>query len=35
LFVNPVKMPANAQVLGGLPDTLRFLDGLELKQRVG
>ena len=35
LFVNPVKMPANAQVLGGLPDTLQFLDGLELKQRVG
>lgn len=29
LFVNPVKLPANAQRLDGLPDTLRLLDGLE------
>ncbi len=28
VFVNPVKLPANARRLGGLPETLRFLDGL-------
>lgn len=33
LFVNPVKLPSNAQVLGGLPDALQFLDGLVMEQR--
>lgn len=33
LFVNPVKLPSNARVLGGLPDALQFLDGLVLEQR--
>ena len=28
LFVNPVKLPQNAKVLNGLPDTLQFLDSL-------
>lgn len=35
LFVNPVKLPANAQVMGGLPDALAFLDRLEVAQRGG
>ncbi len=33
LFVNEVKLPAGAQRLGGLPDTLRFLDELSLAAR--
>lgn len=33
LFVNPVKIPLNARVLNGLPDTVQFLDLLLLKQR--
>ncbi len=32
LFIGPVKLPANATVLNGLPDTLQFLDNLQLKQ---
>ncbi|HOY06206.1 MAG TPA: MerR family transcriptional regulator [Saprospiraceae bacterium] len=28
LFINPVKLPQNAKVLNGLPDTLQFLDNL-------
>ncbi|MCC6462772.1 MAG: MerR family transcriptional regulator [Saprospiraceae bacterium] len=32
LFVNEIKLPANTQRLGGLPDTLRFLDELTLEQ---
>jgi DNA-binding transcriptional MerR regulator len=28
LFINPVKLPQNAKVLNGLPDTLQFLDSL-------
>ncbi len=35
LFVNPVKLPANARVLNGLQDTIQFLDMLMLKQRNG
>lgn len=34
MFVNPVKLPDNAQVLSGLQDTLQFLDSLTLRQRV-
>ncbi|MCK6692517.1 MAG: MerR family transcriptional regulator [Thermoanaerobaculia bacterium] len=33
LFVNPIKLPSNAQVLGGLPDALQFLDRLVIEQR--
>jgi hypothetical protein len=33
LFVNPVKLPANARVLNGLQDTIQFLDNLMLRQR--
>lgn len=33
LFVNPIKLPSNSQVLGGLPDALQFLDGLVIEQR--
>jgi DNA-binding transcriptional MerR regulator len=33
LFVNPVKIPSNVQVLAGLQDTIQFLDNLTLKQR--
>lgn len=33
LFVNPIKLPANARVLNGLQDTIQFLDGLLIKQR--
>lgn len=33
LFVNPVKLPANARILNGLQDTIHFLDALMLKQR--
>lgn len=35
LFVNPVKIPANALLLNGLPDTLQFLDKISLRQRNG
>jgi DNA-binding transcriptional MerR regulator len=35
LFVNPVKLPPNAQVLSGLQDAAQFLDDLMLKQRGG
>jgi len=35
MFVNPIKLPPNALVLNGLPDTIQFLDGLEMKQRNG
>lgn len=35
LFINPVKLPSNAQVFTGLQDTLQFLDNLILKQRSG
>ena len=30
LFVNQVKLPENAKLLNGLPDTLKFLDSLAL-----
>lgn len=33
LFVNPVKLPANARILNGLQDTIHFLDTLMLRQR--
>lgn len=33
LFVNQVKLPANARVLNGLAETLRFFDELLLKNR--
>ncbi len=33
LFVNPVKLPGNAQVLNGLQETLDFLDGLRVKRK--
>ena len=33
LFVNLIKLPANARVLNGLQDTIQFLDNLTLKQR--
>ncbi len=33
LFVGPVKLPNNAKVLNGLPETLQFLDALQLKQK--
>lgn len=32
LFVNEIRLPGNTQRLGGLPDTLRFLDELTLEQ---
>lgn len=32
LFIGPVKLPSNVNVLNGLPDTLHFLDNLQLKQ---
>ncbi len=32
LFVNQVKLPANACVLNGLQDTIQFLDNLRLRQ---
>lgn len=32
LFINPVKLPHNVSVLSGLPDTLQFLDSLQLRQ---
>ena len=32
LFIGPVKLPSNVSVLNGLPDTLQFLDTLQLKQ---
>jgi MerR family transcriptional regulator, light-induced transcriptional regulator len=32
LFFNPVNLPANAQIMNGLPDTLRFLDLLQVTQ---
>jgi DNA-binding transcriptional MerR regulator len=35
LFVNAVKLPANARVLSGLPDMLVFLDTLKGKARNG
>ncbi len=34
LFINPVKLPENAQVLGGLQDTLQFLDDLVLHNKL-
>lgn len=34
LFVNPLKLPPNVSVLNGLPDTLQFLDNLQLKQKM-
>ncbi len=33
LYVNPVKLPANARRIDGLPGTLRFLDELVLQQK--
>jgi MerR family transcriptional regulator, light-induced transcriptional regulator len=33
LFVNQVKLPTNATVLNGLPDTLQFLDALKVKRK--
>ena len=33
LYVNPVKIPANARRLDGLPDTLRFMDALAKTQQ--
>lgn len=35
LFINPVKLPLNVRVLDGLPDTLHFLDNLQLRQKNG
>jgi DNA-binding transcriptional MerR regulator len=35
LFVNPVKLPPNARLLDGLPETLLFLDTLRGKPRNG
>lgn len=35
LFVNPVRLPANTRVLGGLPDTLHFLDALKMRGKGG
>lgn len=34
MFVNPIKLPENAQVLSGLQDTLQFLDELVLRQKT-
>ncbi|MBK9335533.1 MAG: MerR family transcriptional regulator [Lewinellaceae bacterium] len=35
LYVNPVKLPANARRLDGLPDTLQLLDNLVREQQAG
>lgn len=32
IFINPVNLPANTRVLNGLPDTLHFLDELQVNQ---
>ena len=32
IFMNPVKLPANARVLNGLGDTLQFLDAIQLRK---
>jgi DNA-binding transcriptional MerR regulator len=34
LFMNPVKLPANAKILNGLPDTLHFLESLRYKKEL-
>ncbi len=34
MFINPVKLPPNAQILSGLQDTLQFLDDLILGQKM-
>lgn len=34
LFVSPIKLPPNISILNGLPDTLQFLDNLQLKQKT-
>ncbi|MBK8194472.1 MAG: MerR family transcriptional regulator [Lewinellaceae bacterium] len=31
LFVNPVNLPANSEVLSGLQDTIQFLDSLKIR----
>ncbi|MBK8556114.1 MAG: hypothetical protein IPL65_10275 [Lewinellaceae bacterium] len=33
LFFNPVKLPKNAKMLDGLPDTLQFLDNLQSEHK--
>jgi len=33
LFINPVKVPPNTQILNGLPETLQFLDKIHISQR--
>jgi hypothetical protein len=32
MFIGPVKLPSNVTLLNGLPDTLQFLDKIQLKQ---
>lgn len=34
LFINPIKLPDNAQTLSSLQDTLEFLDGLAERQKM-
>ncbi|MDX2134512.1 MAG: MerR family transcriptional regulator [Saprospiraceae bacterium] len=34
LFLSPLQVPPNVKVLNGLPDTLAFLDQLQMKGRV-
>ncbi|MCC7505749.1 MAG: helix-turn-helix-type transcriptional regulator, partial [Saprospiraceae bacterium] len=32
VFIGPLKLPDNVRVLNGLPDTMQFLDTLQIRQ---